>query len=498
MNLSVKDTLKGNWLGYLGLVLVIVSGAAHDLILLLRYPVAVGIDGYYYVLQVNSLLSAGRTYFPTHTPIAFYLLSFIARLSGNVTLGIKIGTVIFHSFLALGIFAILKKTLRSVWWAVLGAALVEISRLHLYLTSEFVANLCGITLLTWACFFSVRFLQRRRLWMAMASLTFILLAAFTHRSMLPMFMMISFSFLLFLWFASWTKRINWYAIGLAAMLFLAPGFLAAQPFIRLPQTVSREVTWVPGSILLDEFRPEGVLLLLAATGGIVWISKLRSKAMNGLREAYLLLGATICTLIVLQNPFLSRAHVLTSIAGRFALLSYLQVALITPAVFLLTKMFYPGVLKYAGCGMLGLLILGANGFWPYGMQDKVLSRRQELVKGLTGGKTDLPENAMVLASHGDEFIVTAVLGLPAQHDLPAGPNSQPLYWLVDVPSGSALSQGTFIAENSDSHITLISDNDLRSYLASANQLAQRRLFRLNLHMARTFPHSFAGRSSLGD
>ena len=47
------------------LLLVLTAGVAHDYVLLRTTGVAVGVDGYYYVLQVTQLAQSGRLYFPT-------------------------------------------------------------------------------------------------------------------------------------------------------------------------------------------------------------------------------------------------------------------------------------------------------------------------------------------------------------------------------------------------------------------------------------------------
>src|SRR5436190_1314 len=54
---------------------LLLFSAVRDASMLFRYPVAVGADGYYYVLQVNELLNHGRLYFPSNTPLIFCALA---------------------------------------------------------------------------------------------------------------------------------------------------------------------------------------------------------------------------------------------------------------------------------------------------------------------------------------------------------------------------------------------------------------------------------------
>src|SRR5712692_6505469 len=50
----------------------------------------IGLDGYYYVLEVNHILDNGRPYFSTTTPLVFYLQTAISYLVGNTVLGVKV------------------------------------------------------------------------------------------------------------------------------------------------------------------------------------------------------------------------------------------------------------------------------------------------------------------------------------------------------------------------------------------------------------------------
>lgn len=51
-----------------------------DYSLLFQTHVATGIDGYYYILQIDSLLNIRRLYFPTNTPLILYFLAILSLL----------------------------------------------------------------------------------------------------------------------------------------------------------------------------------------------------------------------------------------------------------------------------------------------------------------------------------------------------------------------------------------------------------------------------------
>src|ERR1041385_2276171 len=79
------------------LLLLLIAVTLRDLTLLLSYPVAAGLDGYYYVLQVDEFLKLGRFYFPSNTPFVFLFLAGIRLLTGDTVLAVKIGGVALHA-----------------------------------------------------------------------------------------------------------------------------------------------------------------------------------------------------------------------------------------------------------------------------------------------------------------------------------------------------------------------------------------------------------------
>src|SRR5215467_1679872 len=73
-------------LGLGALLSVLVAGILQDAALLLPYPIAVGRDGYYYVVQANSMLSQGHLYYPTHLRLILYMVTAASYLIGDPVL----------------------------------------------------------------------------------------------------------------------------------------------------------------------------------------------------------------------------------------------------------------------------------------------------------------------------------------------------------------------------------------------------------------------------
>src|SRR5882762_6675698 len=54
------------------------------------FGVPTGLDGFYYVLQVREILRTGHPYFPSVTPLVFYLQAAVSYVVRSVAVGITV------------------------------------------------------------------------------------------------------------------------------------------------------------------------------------------------------------------------------------------------------------------------------------------------------------------------------------------------------------------------------------------------------------------------
>ncbi len=155
-----------------------------DAAILFRHPVAPGWNGYYYVLQIDSLRNQGHFYFSTRTPLVFYGLAGLRALLGDTVLAIKIGSLLIHGLLCVGIFALLVSLTRSFWPGVIGMALAAFAPLHLFMVAEYIKQAGALCLLVWGCWATTRAFQTRNAKWATLSATLLVAAAFSHKSAL--------------------------------------------------------------------------------------------------------------------------------------------------------------------------------------------------------------------------------------------------------------------------------------------------------------------------
>lgn len=106
-------------------------------------PYPMGIDGYFYPLQLRSLLDHGTLRYPS-SPLGFWLMAPLAALTDPMT-GAKLGAALFGALVALPTYAVGRRLGGSRPAGLLAAALATPSAGSFYLTIEFVKNGIGVT-----------------------------------------------------------------------------------------------------------------------------------------------------------------------------------------------------------------------------------------------------------------------------------------------------------------------------------------------------------------
>src|SRR5205823_980836 len=133
-----------------------------DFLVLFPHQIQPGVDGYYYVLQIDTLYQTGLPYFSTPSLLILYLFVLIKYLVSDTILAIKIGTILLGATLGAGVGYLLYLLTRSARWASIGLLILYSSVLHLYYITELLSNLGGVTFLVWAACGLVKAVQTKR------------------------------------------------------------------------------------------------------------------------------------------------------------------------------------------------------------------------------------------------------------------------------------------------------------------------------------------------
>jgi hypothetical protein len=107
-------------------------------------PHPFGIDGYYYSIQLRSLLAGEGLYYPS-APLAFYLMLPFTAFAEPIS-AVKLSAALWTSLAAVPAYLIVKRLTGERGAGLVAAALVAVSEQSFYLCTEFLKNGIGITL----------------------------------------------------------------------------------------------------------------------------------------------------------------------------------------------------------------------------------------------------------------------------------------------------------------------------------------------------------------
>jgi hypothetical protein len=149
------------WLAPLATATLLAGFVAYSFIerwgVLASSPFPFGVDGYYYPVQLRSLLETGALAYPA-SPLAFWLLAPLAAATDPIT-GAKLGAALYGALVALPAYGIGARLGRGRGPGLVAAALATFSAGSMYLTIEFVKNGIGITVALAALWLVLRALE---------------------------------------------------------------------------------------------------------------------------------------------------------------------------------------------------------------------------------------------------------------------------------------------------------------------------------------------------
>ncbi|HEY0005399.1 MAG TPA: glycosyltransferase family 39 protein [Pyrinomonadaceae bacterium] len=477
----------------MALSLLLTLSAARDALALLRYSVAVGADGYYYVIQLDSLLHQGRFYYPTQTPLIFYVLACLRLLTGDTVLAVKLGSIALHTLLCLGIYALVKRLTGHRWLGLMGSMLAAVPAIHLYMMTEFIKNLGAVTLLVWSAWSAVRAAQekeRRPLWTTLST-ALLMAALLSHKSAWA----IAFSLLVLTFLIRRSTQgqrslyRTWILFLFIAGLGLLPALIASQKFIELPVWLGAEVLsrarW-PINANSPLGKTGAMALLISSPLTLFFIVRYRRNLPTG-QLAFAMGSVALWSLLLTLNPFLNHDVRQFGIVGRLDHLSYLQAAILVPCLVRTILHLYRQALPFAFILTFGFVLASIQAPPPKGLQPAFLSRRAQMLEALPPQKALLADKALVVARHGDEFVVTRSLGLAAQQRFPLDRN-RPVYWLLHRVKGQYLTSSMTVVmdEGIDSCLVLVQHEKLDQWLMMMDEDERVSLFAENPHLANYF------------
>jgi branched-subunit amino acid transport protein len=147
--------------------------------LLAASPFPLGVDGYFYPVQLRALLDHGSLQYPS-SPLAFYLLAPFAALTDPIT-GTKLGAALIGAAVAWPAYGLGARLGGGRGAGLVAAALATTSVGSTYLTIEFVKNSIGLTVALTALWLVLRALERPTKLTAAVALAAVAAAFATHK-----------------------------------------------------------------------------------------------------------------------------------------------------------------------------------------------------------------------------------------------------------------------------------------------------------------------------
>lgn len=141
-------------------------------------PYPIGIDGYYYPIQLRSLLERGHLAYPA-SPLAFWLMLPLAALTDPVT-GAKLGAALGGAAIVVPAFLVGRR-LGGTAGGLAAAVAAATTGGSFYLSFEFVKNGVGLTVALFAVWLALRAFDRPSRGRIAAALLALIATALTHK-----------------------------------------------------------------------------------------------------------------------------------------------------------------------------------------------------------------------------------------------------------------------------------------------------------------------------
>ncbi len=441
---------------------LLVASGMGDFFLLFSSDAAPGVDGYYYVLQTSRLILDVELYYFTYAPVVIYYFTALTFLFSDPVIAIKIGTLILQFLLSLGIFCFVVDLTRSVWLAVLGLAIVALSHLHFYYISEFLSNLGSLVFLIWGAFALVRFFEfKNRIWL-IASFMLFVGAIFSHRSAFAVLLLVSTSSVVSIFLFSANKLVRVAAIGLFLIVLASPAIVLGQPVFELPDALKNEFLFYPRLPFRELNLQETVILIIALVAAAIAYQK--RNVQENWETVIILVTVLIWSLFTTLNPFLNHRSGVQGVFGRLDTLAFVQAAVVAPLALKLLQSHPIFLRSIVTICFIGLLIWSFCKPLPYGLSAEYIQRRERLIKELPAIPKPSCPNPLVIARHGDQFLVTYFTGLSAQQKPSEDLSNQCVYWLIDWDISSRTFSDSRLLQNGGDFALV--DNILLLELAS--------------------------------
>lgn len=363
-----------------------------------------GIDGAYYWVQVRSVLDDFTLAFDD-LPLVFWAQALIALVVGDIPLGVRISDALLPALSAIPIYLMLRKS-KSVWLPAAAILVVLLHPIQLYFfTGDFLKNSAAIPVV----FFIGLILYNWETSSKKRSTIYLLLClgilAISHFGTLLMGIL-----LLMVWLIVYLRKKSrrfWFTSGGIAAASIAAvlvglAVLVPARFERLIEFVSQPSTAFsnPAWQMMFGGRTDYPMVFGIITGQLgalllgFWVWKMRKELVG---SQFSLAVSGLVSAFVLSSPFIGMEW-----ANRLVALSFVPLLIAAMVIWSASEKLAAKIT----IGVIAAITLAASlAFAFMGVKQSMISTSeyQDLVK--FSEEFDVPENSIVVAQHGIEFLV---------------------------------------------------------------------------------------------
>ncbi|NVB81836.1 MAG: hypothetical protein HOV81_25875 [Kofleriaceae bacterium] len=377
-------------------------------------PFPLGVDGYFYPIQIRSLLESGSLQYPA-SPLTFWFMAPFAAATDPIT-GAKLGAALGSALIALPAYAVGARLARSRGAGLLAAAIASTSASSVYLAMEFVKQGIGLTVALTALWLVLRTLDeptRRRIAIAIGGIVATLLA---HKLAAALVIVIAVPALAEEARARGTlrgRRLLYVVAGsvVAAIVVLVLGLVAPQRFLApgdaalLGSLMSSHARWSAPALVMPRFElafdHEAVVGLGSALGAAVVLVMSRAGRSSSLPTAVVgkrghgeRVAAWVIVIsgIVIGLPWLAVDNP-QGLAFRLRVAAFVPLALTAPIVLAALATRLAPRVRDIGFAVLALLL--ALRMIDRPVEGRVVAH-PALVSGVIAATTKIPAGATVI------------------------------------------------------------------------------------------------------
>ena len=395
-----------------GLALTAAAIAVAFKLMLTNGSLLPGVDGAYYWVQVRSLFEDFTLAFDD-VPLVFWLQALISALVGDLELGVRLSDALLPALSAIPIYLILR-TAKSIWVPALGILAVLLHPTQLYFfTGDFIKNSAAIPLVFLIGWLLHTWSSRSKLKTTVYLLICLSALALSHFGTLLLSVMLIAIWLVFIlrnkprlfWIKSAAVVLVSIGVVLLALALLVPArFERLVEFATQPSTIFANPAWEmmfgPALGMIFGGRTDVVMIFSMVVGqiGSIALGIVLWKIRKTLSDSSLgLASAGLISAFLLSSPLIGMEW-----AIRLMALSFVPLAIAAMVIWLAAERpamkIVPAFLAIASLITSSVLMFA-------GLRQPIMTDEAYKDLKVVAQEFDFPENSIVVARHGVEFLV---------------------------------------------------------------------------------------------